>query len=150
MNSPVATVIDTFGHYARVQVESAACPRCAAGKGCGAGLIGGGRPGAAITAKLIDGLSVQPGQTVHLAVSDRSLLRGSLYLYGAPLLGLVVGTAVSTLVPAAGDGAALVAAAFGLLAGGLAGAVLARRDRCLASLTPSIVEPPSAARPHWQ
>lgn len=150
MNTPVATVIETSGQQARVQVKAAACPRCVAGKGCGAGLIGGGRPAVAITVRLADGVSVLPGQTVHLAISGRSLLRGSIYLYGVPLLGLLAGSAVSMLLPAAGDGTALLAAALGLIAGGLAAAVLARRDRCLASLTPSIVAPSLAERSHWQ
>ena len=146
MSAPVATVIESDGRRALVRVESAACPRCIAGNGCGAGLLAGGRAARTLRANVGE-TPVRPGQTVTLTMGGRSLLRGSLYLYGMPLFGLLAGTTLAALLRPGSDAHALLAAALGLAAGGLLGGQLTRRDGCLRSVTPTIAGISSSAAP---
>lgn len=82
---------------------------------------------------------VVAGQRVTLVLGESSLIRAALYLYGAPLLGILLGAGISqALLQTSNDAVSLVSAAIGLGAGGWAGAFLARRDACMADIKPAI------------
>lgn len=110
------------------------CARCAAGKGCGAGLFGGRRR--RIEAHIAAGIDVHEGDEVSVALAPRRLLNAALTVYGLPLGGALLGAVIAYSL-GVGD---LFAALAGL-AGIAAGIVIARRraasDRC--PLSPTIV-----------
>ncbi len=139
MDPTIATVIDLSGRDAVVRVEGVACPRCAAGNGCGAAIFAQSRGTTTLTARVADSLQVAPGDRVELSVADRSLLRAACYVYGAPLLGLLLASAlVHLLSEASNDWVALSWGTVGLFAGAAAGRVLARRDACVSGLRPTV------------
>lgn len=140
MTDPVATVVSVADGRARVEIaDSSACPRCAAGKGCGAGIFGSTRESIALTVRVADGLQVATGDRVTLSLAPTGLVQAALFVYGAPLGGLLLasGTAYLLLDPLT-DMIALGFSACGLLAGGIVGRVLARRDGCVSRMSPSI------------
>ncbi len=118
-----------------VEVATAiGCARCAAGKGCGAGILGGSRR--RVEAHIAAGIDVHEGDEVSLSLAPRHLLNAALIVYGLPLGGALLGAAVAYSL-GFGD---LYAALAGL-AGIAAGIVIARhraaRDQC--ELSPTIV-----------
>lgn len=58
-----------------------------------------------------------PGDIVRVVVDDGELLRAAMIGYGAPLIGLLAGPGVATVMVPGSEPAALVAAALGLAAG---------------------------------
>jgi sigma-E factor negative regulatory protein RseC len=136
MNDPSATVRDVSPGRAEVIVERRACPRCATGRGCGAGLIAGKGSDIALTVPVADGLDVAPGDSVALSLERGLLSRGVLVLYGLPLSGLVGGAGIAALI-GAGDAVAVVSITLGLVGGLAAGRRVARGDDCLSSLRPT-------------
>lgn len=124
---------------ALVAVETTpACARCAAGKGCGAGLLAGGGESRQIEAPVAPGIDLRPGDTVRLGLPPGQLMTAALHAWGLPLAGAVGGASLAWYF-AAGDAAAALAA----VAGALAGATWARRrlrQACLATLSPTVVE----------
>ncbi|NOX70991.1 MAG: SoxR reducing system RseC family protein [Gammaproteobacteria bacterium] len=140
MTDPVATVISIVDGRARVEIaDRSACPRCAAGKGCGAGMVGSTRGVVALTVRVTAGLTVAAGDRVTLSLAPTDLVRAALFVYGAPLGGLLLfsGSAYLLIDPLA-DALALGFAIFGLLAGGFVGRTLARRGGCVSRMLPSI------------
>lgn len=140
MTDPVATVISIVDGRARVEMaDRSACPRCAAGKGCGAGMPGSTRSAVALTVRVAEGLTVAAGDRVTLSLAPADLVRAALFAYGAPLAGLLLfsGSAYLLIDPLA-DALALGFAIFGLLTGGFTGHALARRDGCVSQMSPSI------------
>ena len=139
MDPTIATVIDRSGHDAVVRVEGVACPRCAAGKGCGAAIFARSPGATTLTARVADSLQVAPGDRVELSVANRSLIRAACYVYGAPLLGLLLASGfVHLSSEAPNDWVALLWGMVGLGAGAAAGRVLARRDTCVNGLRPTV------------
>ena len=143
MESPAGMVIavrrSASGTRVTVDVDAAAaCPRCAAGKGCGAGLFGGRRPGRRIEADLVPGTEVAKGDVVRLRLAPRSLLQASLIVYGWPLAGALTGASLA-YATRFGDAGAAVLALLGMAAGAfLVRRRLARQD-CLRNFTPTAV-----------
>lgn len=141
MDSPAGKVIavrrSASGTRVTVDVDaSAVCPRCAEGKGCGAGLFGMRRQGRRIEAEFASDAVVVSGDVVRLQLAPRSLLRASVIVYGWPLAGALAG-AVAGYASGSGDTAAALLALLGLAAGAvLARRRLARRD-CLRDLVPT-------------
>ncbi len=74
---------------------ASSCERCARGEGCGAGAFSRlfARQGATLTVKALPDFSC--GDRVRVGVDERSLLTGSLHLYGWPLLAFLVGLVVA-------------------------------------------------------
>lgn len=141
MDTPAGKVVavrrGASGTRVTVDVDTTAvCPRCAEGKGCGAGLFGGRRQRRRIEAAFAADTAVASGDLVRLHLEPRSLLRASLIVYGWPLAGALSG-AVAGYASAAGDTAAALLALLGLAAGAvLAQRRLARRD-CLRDFVPT-------------
>ncbi|MFP5304465.1 MAG: SoxR reducing system RseC family protein [Gammaproteobacteria bacterium] len=96
------------------------CPRCAAGRGCGGGVLGRlvsrRRPEIRVNGALA---GLRSGDTVVVGVDEGALMRASLWVYLVPLLCMLAAGGVAQLVLQAHD---LLVAALGLvgLAGGFA------------------------------
>lgn len=140
MDLPVGRIVSVADGRATVSVDRAfGCARCAAGRGCGAGLL-------AVQSRLIDvrlvaGLALRPGDEVRLALAPSSLLRAALLAYGLPLAGLVTALGIAWyLKQSLADRPAVALAAVGLVAGLLVGRHFLNRDGCLRNLVPTISE----------
>lgn len=140
MNTPVATVIATDNHQARVRVAAQlACARCAAGRGCGAGLLGKPSKAREFDVEIPAGMRLSAGDEVQLSMQPRRLLQASLLAYGLPLAALVVLPALAQWqFGPVDDWQLAVIAVGGLAAAVLAGRRLLRREQCLAGFVPCI------------
>jgi len=149
VNPPVATVLEVLESAVRVRVEGApACPRCASGQGCGAGLLAGRRAERELTLERPAGLDLAPGDRVTLTLPGEKLLGASLLAYGLPLKALVVApVAADRLWGPFGDASLAAIGAGALVAAIVAGRRLLARDRCLERLVPDVGPgDPAAAR----
>lgn len=141
MQSTLAQVLVVRDGHATVSVDGiSACPRCAAGKGCGAGLQSGSAGNREFELPIDAGLQLVAGDVVQLSLSSTTLLRAAFYVYGLPLAGIVAALATVWLIQGPpGDGVAVSVAAAGLAAGWLGGRSLLRGNRCLQQFQPEIV-----------
>lgn len=140
MRTPIATVLSASADNVTVEVEPAAvCARCAAGKGCGAGLFGAGRRRRQLDVKADPGLLLEAGERVYLTLEPANIVKASLLAYGLPLLGVVLlPTLVWTLAGPISDLVAAAAAAVGLVAGMALSRLNLRRQACLRQFVPVI------------
>lgn len=142
MNNPQGRIRsllrDDNGVRAVVDIEMAAvCPRCVAGKGCGAGLASSaGRP-RQVEALVPPGLDISEGDLVEVTLMPNRLLRASLIVYGLPLAGAIAAATFSYAL-ALGDVAAAVAAIAGVLAGLGVGRWRLSRNGCVSRFVPTI------------
>ncbi|MBT8091537.1 MAG: SoxR reducing system RseC family protein [Gammaproteobacteria bacterium] len=124
---------------AEVEVNDApSCARCAAGKGCGAGLLAGNKR-RRVQALVANGVEIRTGDEVRIELAPRNLLRASWLVYGLPLTGAVTVAGGAYLLQL-GDFAAAFAAIVGLAAGMLVARYRLRETDCLREFTPTIVE----------
>ena len=129
---------DAAPPYAVVEVvASLRCARCASGKGCGAGILGGNEKLRRVDAMIARGLDVQEGDSVSIALAPNNLLRASLVVYGLPLAGAIAGSAAAWLL-GAGDAGAAVLALAGAGLGMSAGRLRLRQAACLREFTPHV------------
>ncbi len=140
MDSLVGKIVSIGPGSATVTVErTAACPRCAAGKGCGAGLLGGTRTSALLEVPLSAACSLREGDEVRLTLEPSHLLRATLLVYGLPLAGIVLmliaGWFISKPLT---DAEAVAYAIAGLAAGLIAGRRQLNRHECLQRFVPTI------------
>ncbi len=140
MESPVATIISLNNGLATVSVDrTVACARCAAGKGCGAGLLGSQREPARIELPAPEGMRLAVGDRVNLELLPTNLLEAALLVYGLPLAGVLVALSAGWLIAGAlNDAHAIILAIAGLLAGLVAGRYRINRNRCLQRFVPRI------------
>lgn len=122
MNSTLATVTAVHNGRATLSIESpAACPRCAEGKGCGAGLFSGPRERELQLEVPGDG-ELAEGDRVCLELTDADMLRAAFLAYGLPLAGILLSLVLARLVLGPlSDAASVSVAVTGLLAGWLVG-----------------------------
>jgi len=113
------------------------CARCAAGKGCGAGLLGGDGKRRRVDALLPGGMDIQEGDDVRIELAPDNVLQASLIVYGLPLMGAVAGAAIA-YVAGAGDLGAALAALAGTAVGITAGHMRLRQAACLRRFTPTV------------
>lgn len=105
----------------RVWVRSAgpqSCPRCAAGEGCGGGVLArlvSRRHPEVETRGTLAGLCA--GDGVIVGIDEGALLRASLWAYGAPLAGMLGGALFAAAALQAHDALVAAFAGAGLLAG---------------------------------
>ena len=132
--------------------RSAACGRCAARAGCGQGALsallqqGKGRV-KALSSDTLQASSCQVGDEVMIEIPDSTLLGGTLWLYGSPLM---LGTAFSLSVASWGDLWAASAFCLGLLSGF---AILHQVSYRFQGRLPGMAEPrlaSKAAEPHFE
>ena len=141
MDTPAGKVIAVHRHgrdtRVTVDIDAAAlCARCAAGKGCGAGLFGGTRRARRIEALLEPGDDVVNGDIVNLTLAPKSLLQASVVVYGWPLTG-ALGGALLALGAQLGDAAAAALALLGLGTGAVFVQRRLARPDCLQHYTPT-------------
>ena len=124
MESASATIVAVTRHpdgiFARVELdERFACARCAAGRGCGAGLFGAGRERSVfevpLTSDRVPGWTPAAGDRVELTTAPGTLLEAAALAYGLPLAG-AAGAALLAGLSGAGDLTAVLAALVGLVA----------------------------------
>ena len=142
MDNPQGRILsihrDESPPHAVVEVAaSLRCARCAAGKGCGAGLLGGDPKLRRVDALITQDLDLVEGDQVAIELASDNLLRASVIVYGLPLFGAVTGAAVAWLAGADDLGAAIAALA-GVSVGILTGRLRLQRTGCLRTFTPVI------------
>ncbi len=132
--------------HVTVEVNTASfCPRCAAGKGCGAGLIGSDSGPRHVDVSLPEHVDLVEGAEVTLELEPQSVLRAAVVVYGVPLLIMAVVSVVAVLL----GWSDLVSAAVMVGAGVLGVSVSRRRlqrSNCLKQFTPVIRGQAGAAR----
>jgi sigma-E factor negative regulatory protein RseC len=140
MNAPEARVVAAGSDFATVSVEAvAACARCAAGRGCGAGLLQQGRT-RLIEVSVAAGLDLEPGDRVRLELAPERILRAAWLAYGLPLLAMVLGVAFAAgMAQPVNDFVAVVAGAGGLAGGVVLGRGLLRKHACLRTIRPVVL-----------
>jgi len=113
------------------------CARCAAGKGCGAGLFGSSRNARQFEAPIIGRMELSEGDEVQIELAPQNVLRAALEVYGPPLSGalLMAGLAYLAGWP---DWQAAVAAGLGIVLGAAISRIRLKRARCLRQFTPVI------------
>jgi sigma-E factor negative regulatory protein RseC len=125
MESAIGTVSSVAEGTATLMVAAPiACHRCAAGKGCGAGLLGTNEKPRRLETSIPAGMTLAVGDRVRLTVAPRHLLRAAILAYGLPLISMLAFVAIAW-----GFGAAdsdLLAFGFAVT-GLLAGLLLSRR-----------------------
>ncbi|WP_077528887.1 SoxR reducing system RseC family protein, partial [Vreelandella utahensis] len=120
----------------------AGCPRCAAGEGCGQGLLGAMRSGPApgeFWVTVPGGERVAPGDWVLLRMAPSALVAGAGLVYLVPLLGLVLGALLAEGLVGGGDGVTTVAGIGGLAAGLLLARYRLRDARLAGRFEPVLV-----------
>ena len=136
----VGFVSSSSGRCAVVAVDAAeACPRCAAGKGCGAGIFTSSGKTRRIEVPLMADQQLNEGDIVGLELAAREVLHASWIVYGLPLAGAAIAAASAYLL-GFGDAGTAVLALVGLAAGFQAGRRRLRRVDCLEAFTPVITD----------
>lgn len=127
--------------YAIVSVAPGqACPRCAAGKGCGAGLLYSAELQREIRVPLAAGSPLRAGDRVELGIPSSELLRAAIYAYGTPLAGMLLALAIAGLLPGPlTDSLAVLAATAGLATAWAGCRAWLSRPQCSMRLQPGIV-----------
>jgi len=125
------------GTCAVIDVDVAACPRCAAGKGCGAGLPAAAAASRRLEVPVAAGDGLAAGDVVELHLDPAHVLRASIIAYGLPMAGAIVGAAAAWTL-SLGDAAAAAAALAGLALGLVAGRRRLRREACLRHFLPTV------------
>ncbi|MDX1516965.1 MAG: SoxR reducing system RseC family protein [Woeseiaceae bacterium] len=140
MERASGTVIAIAGQPAIARIEvamAAACPRCAEGKGCGAGLFGRRETARCIEVPLPAGSTLAVGDVVSVDLAPRRLLEAAVIVYGWPLAGAAAGAAAA-FIAGAGDVAAPLCTLLGLGGGVWLARNRLRRPACLRRFTPTI------------
>ncbi len=133
-------VTDARGTRAIIDVDvSTACQRCAAGKGCGAGLLVGSSRLRQVEASFSASLDLAEGDNVEIALTPNNLLQAALIVYGLPMLGAVAAAGFA-YVMALGDAAAASAAIVGLLGGLVVSRWRLQHAACLGSFVPRVAK----------
>lgn len=125
-------VIEVDGATARIRLSPvSSCEQCLAGRGCGAGVFSRLFARRSVELKTANAIGVVAGQTVLVGVAGAALAVAAARLYGAPLLGFVVGVlACAWWLPQDGSTGGLddaLALAAGLTAAGVSFILAARR-----------------------
>jgi sigma-E factor negative regulatory protein RseC len=136
---------DAHGARAVVDVDAGViCPRCAAGKGCGAGIFGATASARRIEAIISGDSKFSVGDTVNLTLGSRNLLQASIIVYGWPLFGAASATALAQMAGLADTGA-VVAALLGLAIGAFLARSRLANEACLTQFVPVVTGHPGAS-----
>lgn len=140
METAIGRVSSVHGDIITVVVDApVACRRCAAGNGCGAGLLGSTDAERRLDVAAPANLSVDVGDKVTLTLAPRSLLRAAAIAYGLPLFSLVAAASLAWLSGADPDSlAAIVIVAIGLVTGVTISRVLLNRGSACQEFIPAI------------
>lgn len=134
----VVSLVDNEGAVRAIVEFDAAplCPRCAAGRGCGAALFDS-RGLQRLEASVPDGCAAREGDVVEVSLAQRNLLRAALIVYGLPMFGALIGAGLAYGL-SLGDSGAALAALLGLATGCGISYRRLRSSNCLRQFTPSI------------
>ena len=136
----VSVNIDGDQISATVAVDAAVfCPRCAEGKGCGAGILGTAAGEGRVEARVLDDLDIEIGDRVNLVLEPRRVLQAAAIVYGLPLAGALLG-AIAAWALRVGDAVASLSALIGLLAGFFLARWRVSASGCVQDYTPKIVD----------
>ena len=140
MESASGKISALNGAIATVEVASPlACQRCAAGKGCGAGIFQTAAKPRQIEVRIPPGMLVRRGDAIELMIGPKFLLRAAMLAYGLPLAGVVLFPGLAWLtIGSIADSAGIVLAIAGLAAGLLAGRQILRRESVCEQFVPAI------------
>jgi sigma-E factor negative regulatory protein RseC len=140
MHSVQGKILSITGENVTVGLSAApACPRCAAGKGCGAGLFGNRSAATVFVVDLPQPSTLQPGDAIVLTLDGTRLLHASLLVYGLPLAGALLATCLGWLFfQPLTDVAGVILAVAGLAAGLLVSHRYLLRNACLRQFVPTI------------
>lgn len=136
----VLSLVDSAGGVrAVIEVKVAAsCPRCASGKGCGAGVFtvsgGAAQP---VEASVRKGLNLREGDVVEISLPPDNLLQAAIIVYGLPMLGAICGAALAYAFSLR-DAAAAMAALTGMAAGLVVSRWRVRQSSCLRNFVPVV------------
>ena len=120
-----------------VKVE-ASCPRCASGKGCGAGIFtASGSAAQPVEASVREGLNLSEGDVVEISLAPDNLLQAAIIVYGLPMLGAIAGATMAYTFSLR-DSAAAMAALIGMAAGLVASRWRVRQTSCLRNFVPVV------------
>lgn len=135
----VLSLVDSAdGVRAIVTVEVASvCPRCATGKGCGAGIFTAGSGSREVEASVRSGLDVAVDDIVEISLAPENLLQAAVIVYGLPMLGAVIAAALAYALNL-GDAGAAIAALLGLGAGLVTGRWRLRQTSCMQQFVPTV------------
>jgi sigma-E factor negative regulatory protein RseC len=141
MNVPEGKVVLVGRGFATVSVNAtAACARCAAGRGCGAGLLQKRRK-RLIRVNVAPGLALKVGDPVRLELAPRHLMRAAWLAYGLPLATMLIAVgAASALVDSGNELVAVLFGAGGLFTGTWTGRRILAKDDCLSRIMPTACE----------
>lgn len=129
--------LDSDGEHALVDVDADVCPRCAKGKGCGAGVFGSSGRLRRVQANLPANMRLEAGDSVSLSIASRNILAAAVIVYGWPLAAASLAVLfVYQWRP--GDAAAALAALVGLSVGALLARWRLRQQVCLSRFVPTI------------
>lgn len=142
MDNPTGRILSLVdgadGARAVVRVSAAAaCPRCAAGKGCGAGIFAVGNSEREIEVRIPAGLTIAVDDVVEISLAPDNVLQAAILVYGLPLSGAILAAAVAYAF-SLGDVGAAMAALLGLGGGLAAGRWKLRQPDCLRGFVPSV------------
>lgn len=91
-----------------------ACPRCAEGRGCGGGLLGGLLRDRLRHVRAVgDAAGLAIGDRVVIGLAETTLLKAALAMYLLPLAGVVIGALLARYLVGAGEAGTIVGAVAG-------------------------------------
>ena len=127
----IVSLVDSVGGaHAIVEVDDAPqCPRCAAGKGCGAAVFAV-RGARRLEVEVPPGIAARVDDVVEVALAPHNLLRAAVIVYGLPLLGAYALDFT--------DAGAAIAALVGLGGGLMASRYRLQQASCLRRFTPTV------------
>ena len=149
MDRPQGRIIELYRDAvpprAVVEVVTAVrCPRCAAGNGCGAGLLDGEPAPRRVDALLPRDMELHRGDRVWLELAPEDLLQAAMTAYGAPLLTMLL-AAGGAYLAGLGDLLSVMATLLGGLVGLSMARLRLRRRGCLQRMMPRVAGRESAA-----
>ena len=142
MDNPTGRILSLLDGADGVRVivrvaAAAACPRCAAGQGCGAGIFAAGNAERDIEASVPAGLTIAVDDVVEISLAPDNLLQAAFLVYGLPLFGAIIAAAIAYAL-SLGDAGAALAALLGLSGGLVVGRWRLRQPSCLRRFVPSV------------
>jgi sigma-E factor negative regulatory protein RseC len=92
-------IIACEGEYAWVETQrKSACGSCSVNKGCGTGALSKMYGDKFSRVKALNPISAHQGEVVILGLAEEALVRGSLMMYGVPLVGLILGAVLGVAI----------------------------------------------------
>lgn len=110
-----ATVVSVSDEAVWVRCDAQqSCPRCAQGRGCGGGVLGGLlRNRLRLVRAVGDGRELRAGDRVVIGLAETALVKAAAAMYLLPLAGIVAGAVIAGRFSATGEAGIIAGAAAG-------------------------------------